>query len=122
MKMTFTLNGLEVTKRAIADFMENAEFKDDVTEEYKRGFYDFGNAAIEALNKMQQPVSSGEHETIKQPLTNYEKIKNMTPEELADFLGHICICTQIQYDHREFCDSMATCDGCIVKWLKQGAE
>lgn len=58
MKLPIALNGLEVTKKAIAGFMKNAEFKEDVTEEYKRGFYDFGNAVLEALNKMQRPASS----------------------------------------------------------------
>lgn len=58
MKLNCVLNGLEVTKKAIAGFMENAEFKEGVTEEYKRGFYDFGTAVIEALNKMQRPASS----------------------------------------------------------------
>ena len=62
MKIPIALNGLEVTKKAIADFMENVEFKDNVTEEYKRGFYDFGNAVIETLNKMQQ-AGSGSPET-----------------------------------------------------------
>lgn len=44
---------IELEKSSVAvvvkTFMKEVEFKEDVTEEYKKGFYDFGNAIIHAL-------------------------------------------------------------------------
>lgn len=62
MKIPIKLSGLEVMEKVITDIVKNVEFKEGVTEEYKRGFFDFGNAAINALIKMQQ-AGSGSPET-----------------------------------------------------------
>lgn len=60
-------------------------------------------------------TDKGEH---FQPMTNADRIRNMTDEELADFLedvrrrGFQNLCC-----NDEFCDSDA-CDCCVHEWLQ----
>ena len=54
-------------------------------------------------------------------MTNGERIRSMSDEELADFLddvpGNVCeCCSREQYDEK--CESIACVDG-IIEWLKQ---
>lgn len=49
------------------------------------------------------------------PMTNGDWIRNMTDEELADFITN-CGC----YDHSRDC--RASCKDCTMEWLKQAAE
>lgn len=54
------------------------------------------------------------------PQTNADRIRAMSDEELAEFVGDICLCSHIQYVDRKFCESRAVCGtDCIVDWLKQ---
>ena len=50
-KATFeiTINGVDKVKEIVKRVMDEAEFKETVSEEYKNGFYDFGNAVIHML-------------------------------------------------------------------------
>lgn len=52
MELKITLTGIEITKNAIQKIMDEADFT-NVSEEYKRGFCDFGNAAVAMLEAME---------------------------------------------------------------------
>ena len=41
----------EVTRKAVQRIIDEADWNDDVSEEYKNGFYDFGNAVLNFLDK-----------------------------------------------------------------------
>lgn len=54
-------------------------------------------------------------------LTNEDRIRNMSDEELVAFIGHNCLCDRIQ-DEGTWCEEQGVCEGCLLKWLKQPAE
>lgn len=54
------IDGLEFVKDVIKRFVEEAEFADDVSEDYKNGFYDFGNSIVEALDNMMVRKAMGD--------------------------------------------------------------
>lgn len=54
-----------------------------------------------------------------EPMTNAQRIRSMTDEELAVFLGKtISGCMR----HTEACEVNNTCEGCFENWLKQPYE
>jgi hypothetical protein len=55
-------------------------------------------------------------------MTNADRIRSMSDEELAEYVGKICLCSHIQDVDRKFCDCRAVCTNCIVEWLKQPVE
>lgn len=50
-KVPIKLDCAEVTRIAVQRIMNEVEWKDDVSEEYKNGFYEFGNAVLKFLDK-----------------------------------------------------------------------
>jgi hypothetical protein len=56
------------------------------------------------------------------PKTNADRIRAMSDEELAKFIGHNSLCNQIQNDNGAWCEEQSVCEGCLVEWLKQPAE
>lgn len=46
MELKVNINGNEIVLNVIKKIMKEAEFAKEVTEDYKKGFYDFGNAVI----------------------------------------------------------------------------
>lgn len=46
------IEGFGFVKCVIQRFVDEVEFTDDTSEEYKKGFYDFGKAVVEALDSM----------------------------------------------------------------------
>ena len=50
-------------------------------------------------------------------MTNFEKIKNMTVEEFAEFVGFNNVCDYVQDYHVEWCNKYPDCKNCIVDWL-----
>ena len=50
---TIKISGLEIAKRLAKKTMEELCI-DDCSEDYKQGFFDFGNAFVEALEVMQK--------------------------------------------------------------------
>lgn len=57
-----------------------------------------------------------------EPMTNADRIRAMTDEELVDFLGHNSLCDRIQDDGGDWCKKHPVCKGCMVEWLQQPAE
>jgi hypothetical protein len=55
-------------------------------------------------------------------MTNYEKIKAMSVEELAYHFSSNSLCEHIRDENYEFCVAHDDCDKCIEKWLLQEAE
>lgn len=52
-------------------------------------------------------------------MTNSEKVRNMTDEELAEFLPNLC--TKINPKENE-CLKYGSCYKCVSHWLKQEAQ
>lgn len=58
----------------------------------------------------------------EKPQTNADRIRAMSDEEMAKFIGHNSLCDQIQNDNGAWCKKQSVCEGCLVEWLKQPAE
>lgn len=60
------------------------------------------------------------------PITNADKIRSMTDEELADFIQRVQIGDFSNLDYGktfcDMCDGQYECDDCLKYWLKQPAE
>ena len=54
------INGINFVAEVIERFMNEAEFKETVSKEYRKGFYDFGNAVINVLEKARNERRSEE--------------------------------------------------------------
>lgn len=54
-------------------------------------------------------------------MTNIERIRAMSDEELAAFIGQHCLCSRIQSEG-DWCENRAVCTGCLEEWLKQPVE
>ena len=52
LKAAITITGIDFAQKVIKGFMGEAVFNENVSEDYKRGFYDFGFALISALENM----------------------------------------------------------------------
>lgn len=48
-KVPVTIDGVDFIKHVVSEILEAWELKDDVPEEYKNGFRDFGNALLGLL-------------------------------------------------------------------------
>lgn len=59
-------------------------------------------------------------------MTNADKIRNMTDEELADFIQRVQFGDFSNLDYGktfcDMCDGQYECDDCLKSWLKQPAE
>ena len=60
LKIPIRIDGLEIAINAIKGVLEEGEFKEDVSDDYKNGFYDFANAAINALEKLKDSDPNAE--------------------------------------------------------------
>ena len=56
------------------------------------------------------------------PMTNGDKIRAMTDEELAYNFEYSTICGRIQNSNPEWCGTTGECRNCVLRWLKQPAE
>lgn len=45
------VDSAEVTRKAVQRIIDEADWNDDVSEEYKNRFYEFGNAVLKFLDK-----------------------------------------------------------------------
>lgn len=54
-----------------------------------------------------------------QLMTNGDWIRGMSDKELAEFVGHICLCSRIQEEKNGWCASRAVCENCVEEWLQQ---
>ena len=56
-------------------------------------------------------------------MTNIDKIRSMTEEELYDFISKIdiyrCVCPAVKMCHWDKHNDWITCKNVFVKWLKQ---
>lgn len=55
-------------------------------------------------------------------MTNGDRIRAMTDEELAGFFGVQSVCGYIQDNYYELCETRGVCNGCVLNWLKQPVE
>ena len=53
-----------------------------------------------------------------EPMTNAQKIRSMSDEELAEFLFN----GDVEYCHAGLCKDGETCRICCLRWLQQPAE
>ena len=55
-------------------------------------------------------------------MTNYEKIKVMSVEEMKEYIGHRGICEIMCQEQYGKCTDGRSCDECLEEWLLQEAE
>lgn len=55
-------------------------------------------------------------------ITNAQRIRNMTDEELAKFLADCNDCASCYLDEPSNCGTEETCAEAFLKWLKQPVE
>ena len=53
------LDSVEVTKKVVKRMIDEVKWEDWVTDEYKRGFYEFGNALLKYLDKYCEEEKKG---------------------------------------------------------------
>jgi hypothetical protein len=53
--------------------------------------------------------------------TNAEWMRNMTEEEMVEFIGHNSLCDRVQGEAGNWCNNH-NCTDCLREWLKQPAE
>lgn len=56
------------------------------------------------------------------PMTNADRIRAMSDEELTDVFGWKNICDCILQQSAEHCSGFSSCKECMLEWLKQPAE
>ena len=54
-------------------------------------------------------------------VTKADRIRAMSDEELAEFIGHNSLCDRIQGDGN-WCEEHAVCENCLTEWLQQPAK
>lgn len=54
-------------------------------------------------------------------MTNADRIRAMSDEELAAFIGRNCLCDRIQSEGN-WCEEHAVCRNCLTEWLQQPAK
>lgn len=59
---------------------------------------------------------------LKRQMTNADRIRAMTDEELAEVFCYSGLCSFIQAKDAPFCEERGACDNCLVEWLQQPAE
>ena len=52
MSVQIKIDGFDLVIGVIKDVVEKSEFKEDVSDDYKNGVYDFSNALITILEKL----------------------------------------------------------------------
>ena len=77
-KIPIKLDCAEVTRIAVQRIMNEREWKDDVSDEYKNGFYEFGNAVLKFLDKYCEEEKSKQEEptTVANPDTPTTSCEN----------------------------------------------
>lgn len=60
--------------------------------------------------------------TKPKPMSNGDRIRAMTDEELAELLEWYGLCEHIKDNYYEICETRGACGGCVLNWLKQPAE
>ena len=57
-----------------------------------------------------------------QPITNADRIRAMTDEELAKFIPDWSYTNACKCDEQPYVDCNNECEKCVAEWLKQPAE
>lgn len=61
-------------------------------------------------------------DTKPKPITNADRIRSMTDEELADWLGVYCNGQTAQEIGKPCASGMGSCEECWLDWLREEAE
>lgn len=79
------VDSAEITKKAVQRIIDEAEWEEDVTQEYKRGFYEFGNAVLKYLDKYVEEEKDKQTEKIT-TFTYFtaEQVKEMSMKEVKE--------------------------------------
>ena len=94
-KVPIKLDCAEVTRKAVQRIIDEADWNDDVSEEYKNGFYEFGNAVLKFLDKYceEEKMKPKEPTTVTNPDTptetdfeyfTAEQVRNMSQKEVRE--------------------------------------
>lgn len=71
--------------------------------------------AICPLTNMATPIT-------EYKMTNADRIRSMTDEELIELFGKNGLCDYVQEHSRNHCEKHGSCNGCLLEWLKKTAE
>lgn len=52
--ITVTITGIEFVRQGIKKFVDEFEFSENTSEDFKAGFYAFGNSVLDVLDKMEE--------------------------------------------------------------------
>ena len=118
-----------MTREEAIEVLENGEWWEELTEWYMvahpehNKLHDAVDMAISALR--QQDVADkdvGKNE----PLTNAQKIRSMTDEELVNLhysgSAHCIASDPTVCDRHDFIGNLTPCEQCYLKWLQQPAD
>jgi regulator of replication initiation timing len=111
--------------KAISVFEENTKLKADV-ERLKEEIEQWQSTNLELVCELTRiecennQLKSELEQSVKLPLTNADKIRSMSDEELAEFLSENtnCDCCNIQCVDKLNCPSMSSCLFRFIEWLK----
>ena len=89
-----------------------------------------GGFGAEVFKRVKEQPTLDEKEIIRKPMTNADRIRNMTDEELYKFLRYFGVCRICKHRKDEGCDNRGCTqeevDSFLKEWLqaeaKEGAE
>ena len=111
-----------MTREEAIEVLENGEWWEELTEWYMvvhpehNKLHDAVDMAISVL-RQQKTVKN--RNGLNEPLTNAQKIRAMTDEELAEFIISIPMCVG---EDKDLNCEIDVCKECFLKWLQQPAE
>ena len=76
----------------------------------------------ECNDKEQMQRLSEEYNNGHKPMTNADRIRAMSDEELEEFIRAISLCYEPWCDHHCAMKGDDNCNSCLAKWLKQPVE
>ena len=91
-----------------------------------RDFFKFNQAIIMAISALRQQDVADKHVWKNEPLTNAQKIRSMTDEELVNLhysgSAHCIASDPTVCDRHDFIGNLTPCEQCYLKWLQQPAD
>ena len=113
-ELHFSVRVYNCLRRARIDTVEQLERMSD------KDLMSLRNFGVACLAEVRQKVA-GRREIEKPTMTNGERVRAMTDEELAVFLNSVEVCLSQPLEKCRMADH-AFCVACTLRWLQQPAE
>ena len=109
----------EVTaKFSNGTFYTEFAYYDESREEWWK-FDDDGTVNVIAWKEHSEPYKADHSGEVTEMVTNADRIRNMTDEELADIVSDTCSCAEIMFGSSRCTKaSRISCKECALKWLQ----